>query len=235
MAFPPRTLGVTAARGGSKGIPRKNIKLLAGKPLIAHTITAALAAASLTRYLVSTDDTEIAAVARQWGAEVPFRRPAHLATDEAAQLDVLIHAVTWAEQQEQNRYDYVVVLQPTAPLRTTQDIENGLALLRDSGADAVVSIIPVVHGHPNFDMHRLANNRMVPLHPDVEAGLRRQDCPPVYVRNGAIYAVRRDVLVGRRSLYGADCRPYIMPPERSANIDSPLDLDFAEFLFNRAA
>ncbi len=226
-----RVLAVIPARGGSKGVPRKNIRLLAGVPLIAHTIRAAQAAQRVDRILVSTDDAEIAAIARQWGADVPFLRPTELSGDRAAQIDVVLHALRQAEALDGVRYSHVLLLQPTAPLRTADDIDAALQLLLTSGCDAVVSYTPVESAHP-FYMVTLEDGRPKPLL-DVPAGMTaRQQYPEVYRRNGAIYATRREVIL-RRSFYGEDVRAYIMPPERSVNIDSLFDFELAEFLLSR--
>lgn len=226
-------LGVVPARGGSKGVPRKNIRLLAGKPLIAHTLLAARQAPSITRLIVSTDDPAIAEVARAWGGEVPFLRPAELAGDAAPQLDVVIHALTEVEQAEGRSYDAVVLLQPTAPLRQPADIEAALALLFQTGCDSVVSYCRVEREHPYY-MVTLQDGRPQPVLTPPPGLTARQQYPPVYLRNGAIYAVRRNVLVEQRSLYGRDQRAYLMPYWRSVNIDTEFDFALAEFLLSRA-
>ncbi len=226
-----RVLAVIPARGGSKGVPRKNIRPLAGKPLIAYSILAAQAAQRVDRLLVSTDDEEIASVAREWGADVPFLRPPELSDDRAAQIDVVIHALQQAEALDGCRYSHVILLQPTAPLRTAEEIDASLQMLLETGCDAVVSYTPVESAHP-FYMVTLDGDRPRPLL-DVPADLTaRQQYPAVYRRNGAIYATRREVILAR-SFYGEDVRAYIMPPERSINIDSLFDFDLAEFLLSR--
>jgi CMP-N-acetylneuraminic acid synthetase len=224
-------LGVIAARGGSKGVPRKNIRLLAGRPLIAYTVSAARGCDLLSRVIVSTDDDEIATVAEACGAEVPFRRPAELATDRARQIDVLIHATQWVEEHEGRPCDAIVVLQPTAPLRETADIDGAIRLFLETGADSVITLSPTIHGHPYYT-YRLDGDRPEPFVPPRERDSAdvRQAFPAAYVRNGAVYVVGRDVLVERRSLYGASCRGYVMPAERSINIDTPLDWKLAELL-----
>jgi N-acylneuraminate cytidylyltransferase len=220
-------LGLINARAGSKGIPHKNIKPLLGKPLIAWTIEAALQSRALSHLVVSTEDAEIAAIAAQWGAQVPFQRPMHLATDEALQIDVVLHAVAQMEQREAQPYDVVVLLQPTAPLRTSSDIDQALQLLIESGADSVVSFSPVIQAHPYY-LYTLEAGKPQPFVASTDPLLQRQDFPTVYVRNGAIYATRRDLLVQQRTYYGADCRAYVMPPERSINIDTPFDWQLVE-------
>ncbi len=226
-----RTLAVVPARGGSKGVLRKNLREVGGKPLIAHTIVTGLAARSIDRLVVSTEDDEIAEVARSYGADVPFERPEALATDIASQLDVVIHALGVVEEVEAVPYDCVVLLQPTAPLRTSEDIDHCIAKLESEKADSVISFYRVEHGHPHY-MYTLEGGCPVPLLKGAVSS-RRQDFPAVYIRNGAIYAVRRDVLVNDRSFYGKEIRPYIMPYVRSVNIDTETDLSIADLFFRQ--
>lgn len=145
---PPRVLAITPARGGSRGVPHKNIHPLLGQPLIAYTIAEARKSRFITRYLVSTDDPQIQRIARLHGAEAPFLRPAELATDEAPVLDVLQHAMVWAEADEGQRYDYVIELKCTNPLKTVDDIDGALAKLIETGADAVIGMVQVLDAHP---------------------------------------------------------------------------------------
>lgn len=222
-------LAIVPARGGSKGVPRKNVRLLAGKPLIAHTLQAAREAARIARLVVSTDDAQIAAAARQWGADVPFLRPAHLANDSASQLDVVIHALQAVETLDGVTYPYVILLQPTAPLRSAADIDGSLELLTSSGCDSVIGYCRVEREHPYY-MATLEDGHPRPVL-EIPPGLTaRQQYPAVYLRTGAIYAARRDVLLEQRSFYGKDVRAWIMPYRRSINIDSPFDFDLAEFM-----
>lgn len=223
-----RTLGVIPARGGSKDIPRKNLYPLGGKPLICYTIEAARQARQIDRLIVSTDDLEIARVAEATGAEVPFLRPAHLASDTASQLEVAIHAVSQIESGGSS-VETVILLQPTTPFRSSQDIDQALELLQDSGADSVMSLYQVHQDHPYY-MYTLEDGRPKPLLSVPIEAINRQQFPSVYVRNGAIYAVRRHILMERRSLYGANIRAYIMPFFRSISINSEIDLALAEFL-----
>jgi CMP-N-acetylneuraminic acid synthetase len=228
-------LGVIPARGGSKSVPRKNLALLHGRPLIAYTIDAARQSRRLTHFLVSSEDPEILAVAASLGAPTPFVRPAELATDEAPTLPVVQHAVREMEKRESIRFDYVVLLQPTTPLRRPEDIDAAVDKLIETGADSVVSVCDVGAYHP-ARMRQIVEDRLVelPIREPKEM-LRRQDLPPVYIRNGAIYAVRRDVVILSNSMIGEVCRPYIMPEERSVNVDSPLDLHLAEILLQASA
>jgi CMP-N-acetylneuraminic acid synthetase len=226
-----KILAVIPARGGSKGVPRKNIRAICGKSIIAYTIETSLALRHLIwRTIVSTDDPEIAAIARKHGAEVPFNRPDDLAGDKVPTLPVLQHAVGFVEQQAGLTLDWILLLQPTSPLRQKQDIEAALNLARDGGCDSVISVVNVFAEHPVF-MKRIEDNRLLPFSIEEKEGTRRQDCqPPAYIRNGAIYLTRRDVLMKHNSIWGRIIRPYIMPPQRSVNIDSELDFKLAEIL-----
>ncbi|MCZ7574935.1 MAG: acylneuraminate cytidylyltransferase family protein [Ardenticatenaceae bacterium] len=227
-----RTLGVIPARGGSKGIPGKNIRLLAGKPLIAYTIEAARESQLLTRFVVSTDDKEIAAVAKAWGAPV-LMRPSELAADDTPMAPVVQHVLSTLRSTEGD-YDYIVLLQPTAPLRTGNDIDGALSLLQASSADSVISLYQVEQGHPYY-MYTVENDQPKPLMIVPPGVTRRQQFPAIYVRNGAIYAVKRDILLEQHSFFGARTQAYIMPFLRSINIDTETDLLFAEFLLTRIA
>jgi len=226
-------LGIIPARGGSKSVPRKNIALLHGKPMIVYTIETAQKSYRLTDFVVSSEDNEIIEIAKQWGAPVPFVRPAELATDEAPSLLVVQHAVREMESIKGVKYDYVVLLQPTTPLRQAQDIDAAIEKLVATGADSVVSVCEVGAYHP-ARMRQIVNDRLVelPIREPREM-LRRQDLPPVYIRNGAVYAVKRDVVMLQNSMIGEISRPYIMPEERSVNVDSKLDFLLAEILLSK--
>ena len=221
-----RTLALIVARGGSKSLPRKNVLALAGRPLIAHTILAARACTGLDRIILSTDDDEIAAVAREYGAEVPFMRPAELAGDTAHVMDVTRHALQYLETKEGYRPDLVLLLQPTSPLRATIDIENALAMLETTGANAVVSVCEA-KGHPYLMKTLDDNGRLAPFMDTTMSSSRRQDLPPVYALNGAIYLVRRIVLLESGTWCPPGALGYVMPPDRSVDIDTAADLQYA--------
>jgi CMP-N-acetylneuraminic acid synthetase len=235
----PLVLAVIPARGGSKSVPRKNIALLHGKPLIAYTIQAAQGSRLITHFLVSSDDAEIIETARQWGAPVPFTRPAELASDQAPTLPVVQHAIREMEALNGLTYDYVVLLQPTTPLRQAADIDAALEKLMATQADSVVSVVDVGAIHP-ARMRQIVDDQLLELpFPPGSSFLeqkemqRRQELPPVYIRNGAIYAVRRDLVLQQNSMIGAVSRPYVMPEDCSVNIDSPLDFQMAELLIGQ--
>ena len=225
-------LALILARGGSKGIPAKNIRPLGGRPLIVWSIDVALKCPSITAVVVSTDSPEIAEVARAAGARVPFLRPAELATDTALQIDAMQHAVAHLEAQGE-QYPVIVLLQPTSPFRTVEEVEGAIALLARTGADSVIAVAEVTSQHPMIMYRMDPAQRLSALLSSDGAGVLRQDFPKVYLRTGAVYATRRDVLMQQRSLYGQDSRGYVMPEHRSVNIDGPMDWELAEFYLAR--
>lgn len=230
----PYVLGIVTARGGSKSIPRKNITLVGGKPLIAWTIETALRSSALSRVIVSTDDTEIAEVARQWGAKVPFLRPAELAQDDSPHIPVVVHAVEWLESHNKERFDYVLLLQPTSPLRFSEDIDNAVQLALKKNADSVVSVCQAL-SHPYLTKSITADGRLEDFIPKPDGYLRRQVLPKVYALNGAIYLVRRNVLLEREAFFTDRTYAYVMPVNRSLEIDTPWDLHLANLILREHA
>ena len=225
-----RVLTIIPARGGSKGVPRKNIRLVGGKPLIAWSIEAAKASPMVGDLFVSTDDDEIADVAREWGA-VALPRPDELAGDRTPMIDVVKHALHECEKRRGNPYDYFLLLQPTAPMRNAQDVDGALLTLVESGADSVVSVYSVDDAHP-ARMYLIKNDLLEPFCQEPSGSLR-QDLPKVYHRNGAIYACTRRLIAEEGRLWGGRIAPYIMPKERSINIDDMQDLAIADYLMSR--
>ncbi len=226
-------LGVITARGGSKGLPGKNLRELAGKPLIAHTIEAAHESKSLDRLILSTDAADIAATARQYGCDVPFLRPADLATDETSHLPVLQHAVAWLRDRDRYEPEAVMILQPTSPLRRATDIRESIALLERSGADSVVSVSEVPAHYNPMRMLRVDARGFASLfvggEPVRRRINRRQDMPQAWTMNGAIYLFRTAVLgASEPSLYGERTAAYAMPEEFGISIDSLDDWTHAE-------
>jgi len=214
------------ARGGSVGVPRKNVLPLLGKPLIVYTIEQALECRGIDGVYVSTDSDEVAEVARRAGAQVPFRRPAHLATADAPKVPVIEHLVGELEARGMT-IDVVVDLQPTSPLRDVSDIDACLALL-DAETDVVITGYES-EKNPYFNMVEYGEDgavRLVKPPPTAFAG--RQHAPTVYAMNGAVYVWRRPSL--GKGLWGGRARLYVMPQERSVDIDSPLDFRIAELL-----
>jgi len=224
-----QVVGLVTARGGSKSIPRKNVKLLAGKPLIAWTIEAALGSHGLSRVIISTEDEEIARVAREWGAEVPFMRPLELAQDASPHIAVLQHAIHWLGENEKVYPDYVMTLQPTSPLRTAEDIDAAIKIAERYAAIAVVSVCETDH-HPYLSKRVTEDGTLADFVPSNIAYLRRQVLSPAYVLNGAVYLNRRESLLEDEVFLPKGTYPYIMSPERSLDLNTELDFKFAEFL-----
>ena len=227
----PNCLGLVTARGGSKGVPGKNIRRVGGKPLIAWTLDAAKNAKSLQRTIVSTDDCDIAETARRCGAEVPFLRPAELALDDSPHVDVVVHALEWLDTHEGYRPDYVVLLQPTSPLRTAGDIDAAVSLALEKNAEAVVSVCET-HNHPYLVRRLTGDCRLEEFVPCPLVYARRQDLPPAFALNGAIYISRRELLKASKSLCPAGALAYVMPEERSLQIDTDWDLRLASCVLN---
>jgi CMP-N-acetylneuraminic acid synthetase len=235
-----RVLGVVTARGGSRGVPGKNIKPLAGKPLIAWTLESAAASGAFDRVIVSTDDPAIAAVARGLGADVPFLRPPELARDDTPHLPVMQHAVSWLRDQQGYRPDLVMILQPTTPFRRPEDIRAALALMRAPEVQSVMSVLPVdSHAHPMlmFKLNAAGALRLFASGEPVYRRVgRRQDLPPAYAKAGVIYLFRTEVLFdpANPSLYGEFTAPYVLDdPEVAMDIDTPEDWDRAEAVARR--
>lgn len=224
-------LALIPARGGSKGVPRKNIRSLAGKPLIAWTIDAAQQSRCIDRMIVSTDDEEIAAVAKKYGAEVPFMRPPHLASDDAKGMDVLFHAMEWFSAQGAT-FDILTYLQPTSPLRTADDIRGALALMEEKNAQSVVSVCKVEHSP--LLMNTLLPDLSLQGFIREEANTNRQALDQFYRLNGAIYLAQWEYLLKHKTWYKENSYGYVMPTERSVDIDSELDLYIAEALLKSA-
>lgn len=220
-------LAVIPARGGSKGIPRKNIKPLASKPLIGWSIEAAKQSSCLDRIIVSTEDEEIASVARNLGADVPFMRPAELAVDDTPGIDPVLHAISHLPD-----CDWVLLLQPTSPLRSAEDIDGIWQFCQERGALSAVSVCEV-EKHPYWMYQLNAAQRLAPFikgRPDVT---RRQDLAPAYALNGAMYLAKIEWLLKQASFVGPETLGYVMPLERSVDLDTPQDWRWVEFLIEQ--
>lgn len=218
------------ARGGSKGVPRKNVRALSGKPLIAHAIEVALAAPSLGDVIVSTDDEEIAEVARAHGARVPFMRPNELAGDSSAEWDAWRQALAWVEHNEQP-IDAMVSLPTTAPFRSVADVEACVAMLEGNpSADAVITVT-ASERNPYFNMVTMGPDHLVRLAilPEKES-TRRQDAPPVFDITTVAYAVRSDYVKRAAGLFAGSVLAVEVPRERALDIDTPYDFHLAELL-----
>jgi CMP-N,N'-diacetyllegionaminic acid synthase len=226
--FHVKILGIIPARGGSKGIPRKNLATLLGMPLLAYTVESALTASLLTRTVLSTEDEEIAQIGRALGVDVPFMRPAVLAEDDTPTIPVLQDVVRRLEAL-QEFYDAVFTLQPTNPLRRSEDIDGAIELLERSDADSIISFVDIGEKHPARMKFISPDGRVVdPPFAEQFEGQRRQDLPKLYLREGSVYLTRRNVLMEQNSLKGQDCRAWLIPENRACNIDSSFDLFLAE-------
>lgn len=221
------TLAIIPARGGSKGIPHKNIMPLCGKPLIAYTINAAHKATQIDATIVSTDDQVIADVAIAHGADVPFLRPAEFATDQATDLDYLRHALQWVRTHRNWNPEYIVLLQPTSPSRTAQDIDNAIELLKKTGADSVRTMIVPRDCNP-YKMWTDAgtDGRVEHIFPEFRAGVRRQDVPMYYMPVAIVYAMRTSC-IDDGTMWGTDVRKIDFPYERYTDIDTLQDAEHA--------
>lgn len=220
-----RVVAIIPARGGSKGLPGKNIKRLSGLPLIAWTIKAAQQSEQVDRVVVSTDCEEIAAIAKEYGADVPFMRPAELATDSASSVDVVQHVLNMLIE----KFEYLVLLQPTSPFRNSSDIDAAITLATQSDACNVVSAC--LSDKSPYWMYTLDSSRTIsPVVNGSDRPARRQDSPPVYQLNGAIYVSFVDHFMNTRSLVDINTKALIMPMERSLDIDTEIDFKIAEYV-----
>ena len=225
-------LGLVPARAGSKGVPGKNLRLLAGRTLLDYTGSAARESGALDRVILSTDSPEIAAAGERAGLEAPFLRPAELAQDDTPMLPVIQHAVAqlgaagWVPE-------IIVLLQPTSPLRRPDQIRTAVTMLRESGADSVVSVVELPrHLSPDYVM-KIDGEVLRPFLAEGARVTRRQDARPAYVRDGTVYAFRRQTLERFGNIYGDVCRPLMVSADESLSIDSPADWDAAEKLLAR--
>lgn len=224
---PGPVLALVPARSGSKGVPGKNVRLLAGRTLLDYTAEAARRSGVVDRMVLSTDAEDVAEAGRLAGLEVPFMRPPELARDETPMLPVLQHAID-ALSGDGWVPEFVVLLQPTSPLRRADHVRSALTLLTESGADSVVTVVEVPrHFSPDYVM-RIENGALRPFLPEGAAVTRRQDVRPAYSRDGTVYAFRRDTISRYNSIYGPDCRPLIIDADDSLSIDTPRDWSAAE-------
>lgn len=226
---PPKVLGITLARGGSKGVLGKNIRALNGKPLLAYTIEEAKKCIGLTDYIVSTDSAEIAKVAMDYGVKVPFLRPKELALDTTTSVAALQHAVQEMERISGLQYDYVVELMATNPFKTSADIDRAIEILVSSRADSVIAVRRVEDGHP-ARLKKIVDGRLVDFCVPEILESRRQDLKPhAFIRCGAIYALSRKELMVEGRRYGSDNSLALeLESKLSVNIDQELDFVLAE-------
>ncbi len=221
----PNILGLIPARGGSKGVPGKNLRRVGGRSLIEWAVRAGQGSRYIDRLILSSDDPALMDEAHRVGCEVPFQRPAALAADGTPGIDPVLHALETLPE----RYDYVVLLQPTSPLRQAEDIDRSVARCLEQGAPAAVTLCPVAQ-QPHWMYHLDAEGGMQPLMPPETHTARRQELPPLYVLNGAVYVAEVALLKKTRSFLTPETRGVIMPPERSLDIDTEMDLTLCEAL-----
>jgi N-acylneuraminate cytidylyltransferase/CMP-N,N'-diacetyllegionaminic acid synthase len=227
-------LSIIPARGGSKGLPGKNIRPLCGIPLIAYTLDAALKSKAVDRVIVSTDDDRIAQIAKRYGAEIPFLRPKKLAQDSSLAIDNYIYTLDRINAENSIQYDEFVVLQPTSPLRTAADIDDAARLFREKNADSVISVCQAPH--PPQWAKKVDSSGLLKNYYGMHTGDKnRQDLVPAFVPNGAIFILKLSIIKFHRSYYTDKTYAFIMARERSVDIDSSMDFEFAEFLMHRNA
>ncbi len=229
----PSILAITLARGGSKSIPLKNLALLSGKPLLSYTFSAALNCSEISRYIVSTDSLEIQSYCFNNNVDCPFIRPDRLSSDTSTSVEALQHAVTFCEQQDSVKYDYVVELMATNPFKTSTDISACIHKLIKTGADSVIGVSQLYDHHP-ARIKKIIDDTIVDFCVPELSSRRQELSPHAFIRNGSIYALNRDKLMHHNHRFGgSNSRPYVMPPEKSINIDSRLDLLLCEILINQ--
>lgn len=225
-------LAIIPARGGSKGIPGKNIKLLCGKPLIVYTIEAAITAKSVERITLSTDDPEIAKIASNYGIEIPFMRPEHLAKDDSLAIDNYIYTIDHLNACNPTQYDEFIVLQPTSPFRTAADIDNAIELFHEKNADSVISVCEA--SHPPLWAKKIDPSGALKNYFNINIGNKnRQELEKAYMPNGAIFILKLSLLKFFHSFYSDRTYAHVMPPENSVDIDTDIDFEFAEFLMRK--
>lgn len=227
-----KVLAVIPARAGSKGVPGKNIKSLGKTPLIGYTVRAALASKWIDTVIVSTDCNKIADIARKEGARVPFLRPSELATDNALTAPVVIHALKTTQELDETTYDAVLLLQPTCPFRTAEEIDLAVELLKNGDCTSVVSVKSVDGNHP-FRMKRIENGYLSNFIDQGFEDMRpRQELPEVFIRDGSIYAILSCELLANGEMVTKECKPIISTSKRNINIDTIHDFYLAERLLD---
>ena len=223
-----KVLAIIPARSGSKGVKDKNIRLLAGKPLLAHSIDAAVESELITTTLVSTDSEVYADIAKQHGALVPFLRPEHLSTDQAASIDVVIHALEFMAEQGEH-FDAICILQPTTPFRQKGAMDAAINKFQSTGADALISVVPVPHEfNPHWIFEPIDDGLLKIATGEKEIIKRRQELPPAFMRDGSIYITKASVVLEKKSLYGDKLTYLLNNPDYRVNIDTENDWQLAE-------
>jgi CMP-N-acetylneuraminic acid synthetase len=229
-----KILAITLARGGSKGIKNKNIKKISGKPLIFYTIKEALKSNLISDYIVSTDSQDISNISKKLGAKVPFLRPKKYSTDKASSVSALKHAVIWMENEHNIKYDFVIELMCTNPLKTKSDIESVIKKLIKTKADSVIAVNKLEDHHPRR-IKKIVNDKIVDFCLNEKKESRRQDLKPdAYIRSGSIYGMKRDYLIKKNRRYGGNnSRPYVLDSKKAINIDSNIDFVIAKEILKK--
>ena len=223
-------LGITLARGGSKGIKNKNIKSINGIPLIAYTIKESLKSVYLDEYIVSTDDLKIKKISQKYGANVPFLRPKKYSMDTSTSSDALKHAVRFMEKKNKTKYDYIIEIMATNPLKNSKDIDGVISKLIKYKADSVIAMSRIIEQHPRR-LKKIVKDKIIDLMPEKRESRRQDLKPEIYIRAGSVYGLSRDLLIKKGLRYGTkNSRPYVLPDKRSINIDGYKDLILAEII-----
>lgn len=220
-------LAIIPARGGSKGIPHKNIMDICGKPLIAYSIDAAKESKYIDYILVSTDDNEIKNVSANYGASVPFLRPEELSNDEAKSIDVVVHSVNFLKSVGKE-FDYVILLQPTSPLRTYEDIDAAIELIVEKKESSLISICKVEENP--IIMRTIEEDKLKPILEFKGNNLRRQDLPTYYIFNGALYINTTEMILNEKAFVNESTIPFVMDKYKSVDIDTMLDAKVVEYI-----
>ena len=225
---------MTLARGGSKGVKNKNIKLLNNKPLIYYTIKEALKCKFLTSYIVSTDSKDIKNISEKYGAQVPFLRPKKLSSDTSSSSDALKHAVDFMEKMNKTKYDFIIEIMATNPLKNFKDIDSLITKLIKTKADSVIAMSKVTEHHPRR-LKKIVNDRIIDIMKEKKESRRQDLKPDIFIRAGSIYGIKRDIIMKKGLRYGTkNSRPYILPDKRSINIDNENDFIVAQNLIKNS-
>jgi CMP-N-acetylneuraminic acid synthetase len=231
MMVNKKILGVITARGGSKGLPGKNIKILGNHPLIFYTIEVAKKSKLITDLIVSTDDEKIAKICEDFGARVPFLRPAELANDTSGHLEVMRHAIKFMEDNKGIVYDYAVILQPTSPFRTVDDIDRTIEKILEHKADSAFSMTEIIGREHPLKAKKMDGDKVVSYCNDFIEPTQRQKLPPAFKRSGAVYVTKRDIIMNENKLWGDFVVGYLIPKERYVDIDTESDWILAEYMY----
>jgi CMP-N,N'-diacetyllegionaminic acid synthase len=225
-------LVIIPARAGSKRLPGKNIRPLVGKPLVAWTIEAAREARGIDRLVVSSDSEEVLSIAHRYDPQLPLRRPEALANDTSLAIEYVRHALQELEGRGEGPFSVVVILQPTSPFTLTSDIDATIDVLHATGADSAVTVMEVDHAVHPFKLKELDGDRLVPYLDEERGRMAAHELPRLYVRNCSVYVTRRGS-IDRGQIIGDDCRAFVMPRDRSIDINEEIDLQFAQFLLSQ--